>query len=110
MTGKAHFVYNMLALDRYTITSGALPTGKLSLAVNVTYQGKPGELGKPAAVTIEVNGKQIGQGALPKTIPNKIALGEGVDIGTDLGSALDFTYNLPFTFTGKIDKVTFDLK
>jgi len=108
--GKAHFVYNMLALDRYTITSDALPTGKLSLAVNVAYQGKPGELGKPAAVTITANGKKVGEGALPKTIPNKIALGEGVDIGTDLGSAVDFTYKLPFTFTGKIDKVTFDLK
>ena len=32
------------------------------------------------------------------------------DIGTDLGSAVDFTYKLPFSFTGKIEKVTFDLK
>ncbi len=33
-----------------------------------------------------------------------------LDIGTDLGSAVDFTYKLPFAFTGKIEKVTIDLK
>jgi arylsulfatase len=27
----------------------------------------------------------------------------------DVGSAVDFTYKLPFTFTGKIEKVTVDL-
>jgi len=30
--------------------------------------------------------------------------------GEDAGSPVDFTYKLPFKFTGKIDKVTFDLK
>jgi arylsulfatase len=47
---------------------------------------------------------------LPKTIPIQISLGEGLDIGEDVGSPVDFTYQLPFKFTGKIDKVTFDLK
>ena len=28
----------------------------------------------------------------------------------DIGSAVDFTYKLPFAFTGKIEKVTVDLK
>ena len=28
----------------------------------------------------------------------------------DSGSAVDFTYKLPFAFTGKIEKVTIDLK
>jgi arylsulfatase len=43
-------------------------------------------------------------------VPNKFALGEGLDIGTDLGSAVDSTYKMPFTFTGKIEKVTVELK
>jgi hypothetical protein len=48
---------------------------------------------------------------LPKPDPAfKGKIGEGLDIGTDLGSAVGFTYKLPFTFTGKIEKVTFDLK
>jgi arylsulfatase len=108
--GKAHFVYNMLAIERFTITSEALPKGKVALAVNVAYEGKPGELGKPATVTITANGKKTGEGKLPKTVPLKFALGEGVDVGMDTGSAVDFTYKLPFAFTGKIEKVTLELK
>jgi arylsulfatase A-like enzyme len=108
--GKAHFVYNMLAIERYTITSETLPKGKVKLAVNVAYEGKPGELGKSAAVTITANGKPVGSGKLPKTVPLQFSLGEGVDVGTDLGSAIDFTYQLPFTFTGTIEKVLVELK
>ncbi len=33
-----------------------------------------------------------------------------MDIGTDVDSAVDFTWWLPFTFTGKIEKVTIELK
>jgi arylsulfatase len=47
---------------------------------------------------------------MPRTIPLQISLGEGMDIGMDVGSAVDFTYKLPFTFTGTIDKVTIELK
>jgi arylsulfatase len=28
----------------------------------------------------------------------------------DVGSPVDFTYKLPFAFTGKIEKVTFELQ
>lgn len=107
---KVHFVYNMLAIERYTVTSDELPKGKVNLTVDIAYEGKPGELGKPATVSLAVNGKKVGEGKLPRTVPNNFSLGEGLDIGTDLGSAVDFTYKLPFTFTGKIDKVTIELK
>jgi len=33
-----------------------------------------------------------------------------LDIGRDAGSPIDFTYKLPFEFTGKIEKVTIELK
>ena len=108
--GKANFVYNMLAIERFTVTSEVLPKGKISLAVNVQYEGNPGELGKPASVTITANGNQIGEGRLPRTVPIQFALGEGVDVGMDTGSAVDFTYKLPFAFTGRIEKVTVDLR
>ena len=49
-------------------------------------------------------------GQRSRTVPNQFSIGEGLDVGTDLGSAVDFTYKLPFTFTGEIEKVTFDLK
>jgi arylsulfatase len=108
--GKAHFVYNMLAIDRYTITSDPLPSGKVALVVNFTYEGKPGEFGKSATVTLTANGKQVGQGKLARTVPLQYSLGEGIDVGTDTGSAIDFSYKLPFHFTGKIEKVVVELK
>ena len=49
---------------------------------------------------------KVAEGQLPKTIPIQISLGEGLDIGMDVGSAVDFTYQLLFPFTGGIEKVT----
>ena len=75
----AHFVYNMLALERYTVVSEGLPKGKVALAVNVAYEGKPAEFGRPATVTITANGKKVGEGRLPRTVPIQFSLGEGVE-------------------------------
>jgi hypothetical protein len=57
-----------------------------------------------------VNGNKVAEDQLPKTIPLQISIGEGLDIGEDVGSPVDFTYKLPFAFTGKIEKVTIELK
>jgi arylsulfatase len=46
---------------------------------------------------------------MEKTIPIQLGLGEGLDIGMDIGSPVDFTYTLPFMFTGTIDHVTIEL-
>ena len=109
--GKPAFVYNYLALDRTTVAaSEPLPKGKVQLKVDFAYQGGPKELGKGATVTLTANGKQVAQGQLARTIPATISIGEGMDIGEDAGSPVDFTYKLPFKFTGRIEKVTFNLK
>ena len=108
--GRAHFVYNMLAVDRFTITSEKLPQGKLALAARFACEGKPGESGKPATVTLTANGVEVGNGRLPRTVPIQFSLGEGVDVGMDTGSGVDFTYDLPFKFTGTIHQVTVELK
>ena len=55
------------------------------------------------------NGNKIAEGRLERTVPIQFSLGEGLDIGMDVGSAVDFTYKLPFTFTGTIEKVTIEL-
>jgi arylsulfatase len=109
--GKPTFVYNYLSQDRYTFAGKEpLPTGNVQIKLDFGYQGKPGEVGKPASVSLSVNGTKVSEGELPKTIPIQISLGEGLDIGEDVGSAVDFTYKLPFRFTGRVDKVTVDLK
>jgi arylsulfatase A-like enzyme len=109
--GKPTFVYNYLELERPTITGkDALPKGKVKLVVDFQYEGKEKEFGKGATVTMSVNGAKVGEGHLDRTIPLQISLGEGMDIGMDVGSPVDFTYKLPFAFTGKIEMVTVDLK
>ncbi len=107
--GKAHLVYNMLAIDRFHITTEPLPTGKVQLAVDFVSEGKPGELGMPAVVKITANGKLVGEGRLPKTVPLQFSLGEGVDLGMDTGSAVDTSYTPPFEFTGTIHEVRVEL-
>lgn len=109
--GKPTFVYNYLDLERSTIAgTEALPKGKVKLVVDFAYDGKAGERGKGGTITISANGNKIADGKVPRTIPLQISLGEGMDIGMDVGSAVDFTYKLPFTFTGKIEKITYELK
>jgi arylsulfatase len=84
--------------------------GKVKLKVDLTYTGKAGELGKAATLALSVNGTRVAGGQFDKTIPIQISLGEGMDIGEDVGSPVDFNYKLPFKFTGTIDKVTIELK
>jgi arylsulfatase len=107
---KPKFVYNYLSLERYSVVGTApLPKGKVQLKVNFAYNGKAGEFGKAATVVMTVNGTKVAEGELPKTIPGQISITEGLDIGEDIGSPVDFTYKPPFPFTGKIDRVTVDL-
>ncbi len=87
-----------------------LPKGNVKLVVEFQYEGKEGERGKPAKVTLSANGAKVAERRLERTIPLQISLGEGLDIGMDVGSAVDFSYKLPFSFTGKIEKVTVELK
>jgi hypothetical protein len=103
------FVYNFLSVDRPTFTAkNGLPKGKTTLVVDFAYDG--GGMGKGGKITMSANGKKIAEGRLARTIPIQFSLGEGLDIGMDIGSPIDFTYDLPFVFTGKIEKITIELK
>ncbi len=103
------FVYNFLSIDRPTFTAkGPLPKGKTKLVVSFAYDG--GGMGKGGEITMTANGKKIAGGRLERSIPIQFSLGEGVDIGMDVGSPIDFTYKLPFAFTGSIEKVDIELK
>ncbi len=74
------------------------------------YLTASGCIGKGGTITMTANGKAISEGRMEKTIPVQFSLGESLDIGMDIGSPVDFTYKPPFAFTGKIEKVTVELK
>jgi arylsulfatase len=106
--GKPVFVYNFLSVERMTFAAAEpLPPGKVTLVVDFRYDG--GGMGKGGQITLSANGKKLTEGRLERTIPIQLSLGEGLDIGMDVGSPIDFTYKLPFAFTGTIEKVKIDL-
>ena len=106
--GKPTFVYNFLGVERPTFAAkDPLPKGKARLVVDFAYDG--GGMAKGGTITMTANGTKVAGGRLEITIPMQFTLGEGLDIGMDVGSPVDFTYKLPFKFTGKIEKVTIEL-
>jgi arylsulfatase len=98
--------YNAMTLDRYKIaSSSAIPIGKVKIEVETKYDSK--ERLAPATVTLRVNGKQVGQGRIERSVPATHSAFETFDVGEDLGSpvALDYYDRAPFRFDGKIKKI-----
>lgn len=107
--GKPTFVYNFLGVERPTFAADKpLGKGRTTLVVDFAYDG--GGMGKGGAITLTANGVKVAEGRLERTVPIQFSIGEGLDIGMDCGSAVDFTYQLPFAFTGKIEKVEVALR
>jgi arylsulfatase len=99
-----------LRYNRFHMTALCSPTRATLITGRNHHSAAFASIAEAATVTLTVNGAKVAEGQLPKTIPLQISLGEGMDIGMDVGSPVDFTYKLPFPFTGKIEKVTIDLK
>ena len=98
--------YNAMTLNRYKIRSkSAIPTGKVKIEVETKYDTKE-RLG-PATITLKVNGKEVGQGRIVRSVPSIHTASETFDVGVDLGSpvALDYFDRAPFKFNGKIKKI-----
>lgn len=65
--GKARYVYNWLARETYTIESSEpLPTGKVTLVYDFTYDG--GGINKGGTGVLTVNGKKVSEGRINKTM------------------------------------------
>jgi arylsulfatase len=98
--------YNAMTLNRYKIASeSAIPIGKVKIEVETKYDSQ--ERLAPATVTLKVNGKQVGQGRIERSVPSIFTASETFDVGADLGSpvALDYFDRAPFRFNGKIEKI-----
>jgi Sulfatase len=53
--------------------------------------------------------KEVARKTIPHTIPLLMSIDETFDVGIDTRTPVDFAYDVPFRFTGKIDKLTFNL-
>jgi arylsulfatase A-like enzyme len=107
--GKPVFHYNFVGVKSFEVAAKeALAPGKHIITMNFSYDG--GGIGKGGTTTISVDGKEVAKGRVERTIPIRITLDETLDIGEDCGTPLNLSYDVPFKFTGKIEKVTIDLK
>ena len=112
MGGKPEFAYAVSnqAKDKYRIASTEkLTAGRHTIRFDFKYDG-PGR-GKGGVGTLAVDGKQVAQGRIDRTIATRISLDETFDVGMDTGTPVveDYVGQMPFRFTGTLEKVTIDL-
>jgi len=107
--GKPTYTYNWLGLQRFTVAATqAVPAGKATIRFEFAYDG--GGMGKGGTGTLFVNGKKVATGRIEKTQFAIFSADEGADMGADEGTPVTEAYKVPFKFTGKIAKVTIELK
>ncbi|NLS02733.1 arylsulfatase [Rhizobium sp. P32RR-XVIII] len=87
-----------------------LPPGKHVIRFEFTYDG--GGIGKGGNGKLLVDGKQVAQAHIDRTICCRFSLDETFDVGADTGSAVipDYENRMPFEFAGKLEKVTIELQ
>src|SRR5438046_1759314 len=119
LKGKPIFTYNLLDMERFRWEGGvggrvgadlfgrALAPGKHTLVFDFKYDG-PGP-GKSGAGVFTVDGKEMASKKIAHTIPLIMSIDETFDVGLDTGTGVDNSYQVPFRFTGTIDKLTFKL-
>ena len=63
-------------------------------------------MGKSATGVLFVDGKQVAEGQIPRTIPIRFSLDETFDVGEDTGTPVveDYADKMPFAFTGTLKK------
>jgi hypothetical protein len=82
----------------------AIASGKHMLVFDFKYNG-PGP-GKGGTGVLSVDGKELARKTIPHTMPLVVTFFETFDVGVDTRTAVDNSYELPFRFTGKIDKLS----
>ena len=109
--GKVVFLYNLLDLKRTVWSGPALGAGKHTIVFDFKSD-EPG-LGKGGTGVLYVDGKQVATNSMEHTTPITFPEDETFDIGEDTRTGvalLEYRYDVPFKFTGKIDKLTFKLE
>lgn len=111
--GKMHYAHNYLKINEALVSSAeAVPDGAHALSVRFT----PTEMQKKpdyfiGDVVLFVDGKPVGELKAIKSAGQYSAVtGYGLLIGRNTGTPVSHQYKAPFVFTGKLDKVTIDLK
>ncbi len=109
--GLLHHTYSYLGVETYKqVSTEPLPAGDVT--VKMLFAADEAKPGTGGTVTLWADGKLIGEGKMPHTVPIAFSSYAGMDIGRDNGLVVDLAYEdrAPYAFTGTVQKVVFDLK
>jgi arylsulfatase A-like enzyme len=118
LKGKPVFTWNLLDL-KWVKWEGpdALAAGKHTIEYDFKYDAlgfatlafnNMSGIGRGGTGTLKVDGKVVSAQSMDRTIPLTLPIDETFDIGSSTGTPVDDKdYQIPFAFTGKIDKLTF---
>jgi arylsulfatase len=117
LKGKPVFVWNLLDLKRIRWEGPeALKPGKHEVEFDFKYDGlgfatlafnNVSGIGRSGTGTLKVDGTAVSTQKMERTIPIILQFDETFDVGADTGTPVDDRdYQVPFEFTGKLDKLT----
>jgi arylsulfatase A-like enzyme len=121
LKNKPVFVWNLLGLKRVRWEGpDALSPGKHTLEFDFKYDGlgmatlefaSYSGVGRGGTGVLKVDGKNVATEKMEQTIPFLLPIDESLDVGSDtLTGVNDADYQPPFTFTGKLHKVTLTIE
>jgi arylsulfatase len=108
--GRPIYDYNFLGLQHFTVASTQpVPAGKATVRFEFAYDG--GGLAKGGLGTLYVNDKKVAEGRIERTEAMIFSGDETADVGEDDATPVTEDYKAyDNKFTGKILKVTIDVK
>jgi len=109
--GVPAYGYSFLGLMHFTVASTKpLAPGKATIKYDFAYDG--GGPGKGGTGTLFVNGEKVAEGRIEHTQAGIFSADETADVGIDLGTPVveAIGAEAKSKFTGKIDKVTVEVK
>jgi len=116
LKNKPVFLWNLVDLKRIKWEGPELTPGKHVLEFDFKYDGLGmgtlmfnnfSGVGRGGTGVLKVDGQEVARQTMERTIPFILQWDESMDIGSDtLTGVNDADYQPPFTFTGKLNKVT----
>jgi arylsulfatase len=120
LKGKPVFLWNLVDVKRVRWGGKeALSPGKHTLVFDFKYDGlgagtlafnNLSGIGRSGTGVLKVDGKEVARRKMERTLPIIMQWDETFDIGSDTGTPVDDKdYQVPFKFTGKLNKLTLKL-
>ena len=120
LKGKPVFLWNLVDLKRIRWEGpDALTAGKHAVEFDFKYDGigagtlafnSMSGIGQSGTGVLKVDGKEVATQKMPHTLPLILQWDETFDIGSDTGTSVDdHDYQVPFAFTGRLDKLTISI-